>query len=235
MEFIEGIRIEDIIHSKEIEQAEEKWIWVEGYKATDRNMVCHNYQYLMGEVHEHPAGDDILLCNRGFHFCKHLSDVFYYYDLEDSNRFFKVMAHVRRKDWEDTTVNKYVSKSIIFTEELKPETVVSSYSSLLNSVDRVTMDVESWTEEQYKRCLEIGIHRTWNEIRMEKLTSLGYSKAFAAHILRLDGYETAVAVGSQPELSMDMKVMAIYESAWMAVSYKYEDKRRPMKRPTYRF
>ena len=47
---------------------EEEWIWVTGYKGTDKDMKCRDYQYELGKQHDMPEGTDITMCYSGFHF-----------------------------------------------------------------------------------------------------------------------------------------------------------------------
>ena len=60
-----------------------------GYKATDANMRCHGFQFVLGEWAE--ASGDLLLCKNGFHFCEQPSGPRCYYNSKDA-RVFKVEA-----------------------------------------------------------------------------------------------------------------------------------------------
>lgn len=121
-----------------------KWIEVEGYKGTNRNMKCiheyngvrHEKQYEMGKTFKAPVSDNqIKLCEYGgFHFCLELKDVFAWYPLMRGSRFFKVKCLVREKDYVDLTNSlknkpmfafydyssnsKMVAKQITFVEEI---------------------------------------------------------------------------------------------------------------------
>lgn len=39
------------------EMPEEKWIWVDGYKGTDKDMKCRGYQYEFGKQFDIPEGE----------------------------------------------------------------------------------------------------------------------------------------------------------------------------------
>lgn len=106
---------ENIEEKPEIKE-EEKWIWVEGYKGTDKDMCCNNnFQYKLNKDFIYDG--NIELCERGFHFCKNLADVFLYYHLDGINRFFKIKALVKEKDFKSKQ-DKYVAEEIILQQEL---------------------------------------------------------------------------------------------------------------------
>ena len=67
-------------NSKPVTPAEE-WVWVTGYKGTDRDMKCRNYQYEMGKLHQMPEDEVIVDCASGFHLCLNMNDVAKYYEI----------------------------------------------------------------------------------------------------------------------------------------------------------
>ena len=77
---------------------EAEWVWVEGYKGTDKNMCCKDYQYILGATHSLPDEEEVELCKNGFHLCLNLNEVFNFYPIGEGNRFFKVQALVRKSD-----------------------------------------------------------------------------------------------------------------------------------------
>ena len=135
----------DIVTKKEqtfeqkVEEPDE-WVWIEGYKGTDSDMKCYDDFHF--ELNKNYVIDgDIELCERGFHFCKELKDVFDYYSLNINvpNRYFKVKALVSTKQMKAQeeeykrkleeyhssmffhirpTNDKFVAKEIILTEEV---------------------------------------------------------------------------------------------------------------------
>ena len=181
---------------------EEEWIWVKGFKGTDKNMQCKgNYQYELGRFFDMNSGDDVELCYSGFHFCKNLENVFRYYNIGDGNRFFEVEALVKKSDW-DTYDDKYAAKSIHFVREL---TVDEVFEAVTNK------EVLEWTEDWKKRATETSIQSVRMEIREFELCAAGYSPAFSKYIARDTGrYKRAIAMASLPDVSMDVKVMAIF-------------------------
>lgn len=193
----------------------EEWIWIDGFKGTDSDMKCRDYQFRIGETFTVSDEKDVKLCEHGFHLCATLKDVFDYYPIGDNNRFFKVKALVRKKDYDSLycnyssamfvqrpliTKDKIAAKSIIFIEELSVDEILKN---------RVPKD---WTDEQKSLAIRIGIKGAKEIIYVEKLVSVGYSETFARYCFKNDFTDIALSVGSQEGLSMDMKVWAIFNS-----------------------
>ena len=193
----------------------EEWIWIDGFKGTDSDMKCRDYQFRIGETFTVSDEKDVKLCEHGFHLCATLKDVFDYYPIGDNNRFFKVKALVRKEDYDSLYCNyslamivqhpvipkdKIAAKSIIFIEELSVDEILKN---------RVPKD---WTDEQKSLAIRIGIKGAKEIIYVEKLVSVGYSETFARYCFKNDFTDIALSVGSQEGLSMDMKVWAIFNS-----------------------
>ena len=90
-----------------------------GYKATDKNMMCNNYQFKLGEWHELPDDKPIVLCSWGFHFCKYPSGV-WSYKSEAGTRVFKVEAEkIFKTPVEPGSDYKLVCYRIKLVEEIK--------------------------------------------------------------------------------------------------------------------
>lgn len=204
-------------------KANEEWIWVEGYKGTNANMACRDFQFEMHKQFDMSEGADIVDCESGFHLCRDLKDVFGYYKIEDGNRFFRVRALVRKKDYENygkeyqgtrsryyplsifgpELRDKLAAKSIQFLYELTPEEV---FAPLCEERD----EYKTWSADVKKLAMERGFYYVRNIEHIKTLVSLGYSDAFAQWLVKnRKYYNTAVAVGSQEDLSMDMKVLMI--------------------------
>lgn len=219
-------KVETKVEPEPVKPAEE-WIWVDGYKATDKDMTCRDYQYTLGEQHDMPDDAEIKECESGFHLCKDLDNVFEYYDIGNNHRFFKVRALVRKSDYErlgeetkaykDAKASGYAyaymfsgmcyydklaARSIIFERELTPDEILC---------DRI--DVNEWSEEHKRLALSVGIDLAYKHMQADELVELGYSQTFALLVVNadLDKYETAKAVASQPDLSMDMKCWMIFK------------------------
>ena len=215
----DDITQEDIMNAiKTIE--EEEYIWVKGFKGTNKDMRCQDdYQYELGKQFDLDEDVEPMVCSKGFHFCKKLENVFRYYKIGDGNRFFEVEALVKKSDLEPKNKSKldqwsklymsfanhddkYAAKSIRFIREL---TVDEVFETVTDS------DVREWAEEQKKRAIETSINTVRREIRAFDLCAAGYSPAFAKYISVDAGrYATAMAMASLPDVSMDVKVMAIF-------------------------
>ena len=143
----------------EVKSAEEQpaaeWIWVEGYKGTDKDMKCHNdFQFTLGK--EYTKDGEIIMCENGFHFSPTLKETFQFYTPINGNRFFKVKALINKNQmvkkeksfvtypWScsSTTIeseykmvpmkltdDKLVAKSIIFLVEISTKEMFNVYFS----------------------------------------------------------------------------------------------------------
>jgi hypothetical protein len=198
----------------------EEWIWVEGYKGTNKDMKCLDFQYELNKQFDMPEDAEIKTCSSGFHFCLYLADTFDFYNIGDGNRFFKVKALVRKTDYinyvslgshtiamsvyyhDDYNVapgyyRKLAAKSIILTEE------VSMNRILINTLAGKLPD-------KYKIiAIKINIRTAVNQYNIDILIEDGYSAAFANYIINNGMFEAAHAAGTQQDLSMDMKVLTI--------------------------
>lgn len=200
---------------------EEEWIWVKGFKGTEKDMTCKGYRYELGKFFDMNSEEDVELCHSGFHFCKRLRSVFNYYNIGNGNRFFEVEALVKKSDWDQElrkndfdygpygmpyftygrSEDKYAAKSIRFIRELTPDEVF----------DVLESDACQWDEAQKKRAMETSIQTVRSDIRVFELCAAGYSPAFSQYIAGdVDRCMTALAVASLPDVSMDVKVMAIF-------------------------
>ena len=216
----------EAIEEKEAEKTEEKskveeWIWVEGYKGTDKDICCRDQKYEIGSRYYMPEDEKVELCESGFHFCLKLNHVFRYYDVGGYNRFFKVKALVKKEDYDACCAqldspswqmifgggdSKLTSKAIEFVEEL-------SYDEVLGvKVD----DLDKWTYKEKALAIAEGMSAVRNmreaakkDQQRKDLINLGYSTAFAEWLVEEEKFDIAYAVGSQTDLSMDMKVLLI--------------------------
>ena len=195
------------------EETPEEWIWITGYKGTEKDMKCRDQQYELGKLFQMPDDAKIVDCSSGYHLCRDLNDVYDYYTIGDGRRYFEVQALVRKTDYEEygvpkrdgffmNTRDKLVSKAIVFTREL-------TVDEILNADDKIRDRTKDWTPEQKAEAIETTVGKVEMKIQAAHLATLGYSEAFAQYIVREDEYDAAVKVASQPDLSMDMKVLCI--------------------------
>ena len=192
--------------------AEDEWIWVEGYKGTDKDMKCKGYQYELGVQHDMPEGEEVQVCYKGFHLCLNLRDVFRFYDVGNGNRFFKVKALVKKIDYEtyDTmyasgvfiaySEPKIVAKSIIFESEVEAKDILANTAG------------EELPEKYYQLAIKHNIPYAMRQYRADVLIEeCGYSPAFATLVVakeKSNYFEAARAI-AQEDVSMDMKVAFI--------------------------
>lgn len=219
----DNIMQEDVMNTiKTVEKDE--YIWVKGFKGTGKDMRCQDdYQYELGKQFDLDEDVEPMICSKGFHFCKKLENVFRHYKIGDGNRFFEVEALVKKSDIEpkksdtvragfdpwskmyrsfDLYEDKYAAKSIRFIRELNVDEVFKSVTD---------SEVLGWTEEQKKRAMATSIQTVRKEFRVDELIKAGYSPTFAKYISVEEGrYRTAIAMASLPDVSMDIKVMAIF-------------------------
>lgn len=190
--------------------AEEEWVWVDGFKATDKDMTCRDQAYEFGKTYTMPEDAEIKACKNGYHLCLKLEDVFKYYKIGNGNRYFAVRALVRKSDVEKygkldlesiyygRDNNKLAAKSIEFVRELTPDEIFAS------------TEIADYTIEEKEYALEHSIAYVVNKRNIKNLSDLGYSPAFAQLVCDMGQYKEAYAVGTQEGLSMDMKCAIIF-------------------------
>lgn len=199
----------------EPEKAPEEWIWVNGYKGMDKNMQCHGgFQYEVGKRYDMPEDAEIQACSSGFHMCMTLDHVFNYIIVGGGNRFFEVKALVRKSDkheygstryrvdqhgWSVPTkvVDKLAAKSIEIIRELTADEILERWGG------------QEWDEKYKQLALSANIKTAINTMNTDDLTGLGYSLPFASWLVDNKKYDVAMAIGSQTDLSMDMKCLMI--------------------------
>lgn len=216
---------EDKTEEKTKVAVEEEWIWVDGYKATDKNMCCRGYQYEIGKRFDMPEDAKIELCESGFHLCKNLKDVFRYYEIDKCHRFWKVRALVRKEDSDRYDpvranspygyytitftnsgmehvpyIDKLAAKSIEFVEELTIDEILAASG----------LDTSEWTYEDKIYAIEQGTELIEERIKIRKLEALGYCHDVAAFIILEGEFNKAYALGCQPDINMDTRLRCIF-------------------------
>lgn len=190
---------------------QDKWIWVEGYKGTTKDMQGHgNYQFEIGKRYDMPLDVEIRDCHAGFHLSLNMKDVFNHYKIGDGNRFFNVRALVRERDLNE--YGKTMVHSYLFGSRLRDKLASQSIEFIRElTVEEVFKDTEyaNWSEEYKKFAMASDLVTVKNMVKADELAELGYSKPFAAYVVQRGKYETAKAVASRPDLSMDMKALMI--------------------------
>jgi hypothetical protein len=115
---------------------------MKGYKAFNKDLQCRGMQYEIGGTYE--LEDTPICCERGFHFCKSISDCYSFYDRSDETRICEVEA------LGDVVTNddvKYCTNKIIVVREVenpKAKTNVNkNCTGFCNSGDYNTGDYNS--------------------------------------------------------------------------------------------
>lgn len=142
-------------------------VWVEGYKGTEPDMTCRDYQYILNQEHFYERAVNV--CTSGFHFCTQLRDVFKYYELDGKNRFFKVKALIYKEDLNSHYSDKLSAKKIILTEELTFVDLKKYINEKLGLVD---------TEYDWKQVQEVGYEEFRRKIFVNDMKNYGYGETF---------------------------------------------------------
>lgn len=159
-----------------IQQEEDVWTWVEGYKGMDQDMQGYSgFQFELNKTYV--IDGEIKLCQNGFHFCLNLEDVinhFYNWLGNEGTRYFKVRALVRKNDVDSYGKNnhKLAAKEIILTEEITYnqetiDTICKCYDIQINSVD------------EFKEMCKTGYYK-YHFNKCKNLLEQKYSPAFIA-------------------------------------------------------
>ncbi|CCL12184.1 TPA: hypothetical protein SHW33_002904 [Clostridioides difficile] len=178
------LEMEKIKIDSEMKKNSEEWIWIEGYKGTDRDMKCRNFQYELNKTYsvEEIHRGNINIYDYGFHLCLDLKDVFRCYNLNLSNRFFKVKALVRREDKYKYEMKKSFSstrpgaewsigaKEIIFFRELTFEELKQDIQDKFPKINN---------ELEWNLIKKLGVYKYYNKIFINKMKEIGYSDIFS--------------------------------------------------------
>lgn len=185
-------------------KAEEEWVWIEGYKGTDRHMFCRGYKFNLHEQFDMPEGEPIVECQSGFHLCPSLPNVFQFYGIEDGNRFFRVKALVRKWDADKLhelyRPGKLVAKSIIFLSELTTDEIFED----------AYVNTKGWTDEDREAAREEGCTTIDRRVKTRTLIGLGYSESVAEYIVDRNRFLLAKMLGQQTDISMDTKFICLF-------------------------
>ena len=129
-----------------IKEPEHEWVTIKGFKATDKDMKCRDYQYQFGS---NKYEGELNICKSGLHFCPELKDICNYVNITDC-RIFEVSAIIDKKYTErrykelkeyqgiymsptffNTEGNKEVAKEIIIERELSSKEIFETFASYL--------------------------------------------------------------------------------------------------------
>jgi hypothetical protein len=218
------VKIEPINNKPDKEETKEKeeWIWINGYKATDKDMKCRDFQYELNKQFDMPEDATISTCSSGFHLCRDLDDVFDYYEAKYGNRYFHVRALVRKSDFENygmakshgffylalSNNNKIAAKSIEFLSEVSRDELENAL------VEHYKDSFIELPKEYQARIPEMSIEEATDLIQIDKLVEAGYPRELAEYIAKHDcdndQIDRAFEVAELKDLSLDTKMVLIF-------------------------
>lgn len=210
---------------------EPNWITVKGYKATDKDMKCNNYQYQFGS---NKYEGEIQICESGLHFCPKLENIFNYANIL-THRIFEIEAVIdlSYREWrikkdelyrkernffyynsaiyvED--LNKEVAKEIIIQRELTEEEIWEQFKNNIfcnYSVENYITTLEKFKECRFMSPEEVRKHCCAEVCK--KLTSYGYSETFSNIIA-----ETMVIENQEYDESLITFAKSLYDEGLSA-------------------
>ena len=103
---------------------------MKGYKGFDKDLKCKGFQYDIGKEFE--LDGKMVICEKGFHFCKELIDVMNFYNTKNGNRFCEIEA--TGEIVEDHEQKKCCTNKIKIIKEIPIEEVLKK----VNTGDRNT-------------------------------------------------------------------------------------------------
>ena len=207
-------------------EPQEEWVRVKGYKGMHKDMKAHyDFQYELGKTYTVEDPDSISICEYGYHFSLNLKDVFRYYDLANNNRFFKVEALVRKKDYDEygktytTTifsdrVDKLVAKEITILEEVSVKEMFEEIKRIHHDIAMIdALKIEDMDDVYKEGVKAVLVKKTINLVK-EKT---GFKDSFIHLLLsRLTHREKLVLLATSLALydeikDRDLLILAILE------------------------
>ena len=207
-------------------EPQEEWVRVKGYKGMHKDMKAHyDFQYELGKTYTVEDPDSVSICEYGYHFSLNLKDVFRYYDLANNNRFFKVEALVRKKDYDEygktytTTifsdrVDKLVAKEITILEEVSTEEMFEEIKRIHHDIAMIDeLKIEDMDDVYKEGVKAVLVKKTINLVK-EKT---GFKDSFIHLLLsRLTHREKLVLLTTSLALydeikDRDLLILAILE------------------------
>lgn len=203
------------------DETKEEWIWVNGYKATDKDMKCRDYQYEMHKQFDMPEDAEILTCSSGFHLCTDLGNTFAYYEPGDGNRYFHVRALVRKSDYVNVnatptpgtdaaflwsmsnTDTKLAAKSIEFVSEVSREEFEHALLKSCITADKLSPEFLTMVPN-------ISVHEALQNQKIHELEEAGYPYTLAKYMWGYggnDAYDRAMELSAIDDITLATKVL----------------------------
>lgn len=210
-EAIEDVKVSE---PKKEPITEETWVWIEGYKATDKDMKCRGYQFELGKMFTHEG--ELVGCKSGFHFCPELGDCFRYYQIGDGNRYFKVRALINIHQTYEvqqlfcgltsrfmTDSDKRVAKQIEFLEEISRDDLIKCLFA---------GSYQTMTEKFKDNIIQYGYQRA---LRIEAIDKVKETNIYSSEIItiidKFDTLELAYALAKE-NITQDTRLMILFNS-----------------------
>jgi len=91
---------------------------MKGYKVFNPDWTCNDFQYEVGKTFEMEG--EIIMCRRGFHFCKKATDCFEYYEFDPNNKVAEVEAlgEIETEDNKSCTNKIHIIRELSWYEVL---------------------------------------------------------------------------------------------------------------------
>jgi len=117
-----------------------------GYKATNLNMQCLGYQFVLGQWHEYDG--EVELCKQGFHFCLNKDGIDNYYPDKHDRRIWEVEVEGAVIGEFCGVKTKLVAKRIRFIKEL-PNDAFIDYEEFLSGFTSGTSNIGKYNIGNY--------------------------------------------------------------------------------------
>ena len=212
-------------------QEEEKWITVEGYKGMDKNMQGYGgFQYELGKTYTVDDPSSVLVCNYGYHLSLSLKDVLNYTVLNNDNRFFKVKAVVREKDYKEygklyfntfrvSENDKLAAKEITIVEEVSDEEMLPFIKDKYYNVFNIeSLKLEDMAEVYSKGVMHVVCKKIAEKTKTEMKEKYNFSDEFIYFLFKdvKESYKVAelaetILVLLEEMENRDLLILAILE------------------------
>jgi hypothetical protein len=116
---------------------------MKGYKVFNPDWTCNDFQYKVGKTFEMEG--EVIMCRRGFHFCKKATDCFEYYSFDSKNKVAEVEAlgDVETEGNKSCTNKIHIIRELSWYEVLDLVNTGAGNTGINNSGDMNSGDMNS--------------------------------------------------------------------------------------------
>jgi hypothetical protein len=116
---------------------------MKGYKVFNPDWTCNDFQYKVGKTFEMEG--EVIMCRRGFHFCKKATDCFEYYSFDSKNKVAEVEAlgDVETEGNKSCTNKIHIIRELSWYEVLDLVNTGAGNTGINNSGDRNSGNINS--------------------------------------------------------------------------------------------